>query len=67
MLTKIVKQCAYCRSIIYIEKPSEVSDKIIDARRVISVKCGVCGAELEVKRTFMRRDDGGKKVEIEEE
>jgi len=55
MLAKIVKKCEICRTELFVEKASEVYDRIEDGRRVISVRCLVCGANREVLRKLKRR------------
>ena len=50
MIGQITKQCPYCSSHIYIQNKKEVSDRIFDGRRVITVKCVVCGAEIDIAR-----------------
>ena len=48
MIAKIVKQCGYCRSIVYVENKKEVVEKITDGRRHLTVECLVCGETINI-------------------
>ena len=50
MICQITKQCPTCSSHIYIQDKKDVSNKIIDGRRVITVKCLVCDSTIDVLR-----------------
>ncbi len=50
MMCQLTKQCPLCSSHIYIKNPKEISDEIVDGRRVISAKCMVCDSTVEIIR-----------------
>ena len=48
MFAELTKQCDYCSSHIYIEKKSDIEDKIVDGRRHLLCRCIVCGAQIPI-------------------
>ncbi len=47
--SKLTRQCNWCSSHIYIEdRKKDITDKIVDGRRHLTMKCPTCNEEVEI-------------------